>query len=81
MLGADDMAGTMACCHPPLPGTFQLSHGGRRNHEQVAIPSRARPDIPVTPHHGSSLSAFLGQAWSGLTACQGTTEALMGLPL
>lgn len=71
----------MPCCHPPLPSTFLLSHGGRASHRQVAIPSRAKPGVPVTLHHGGSLSAFLGQARSGLTACQGTTDALTGLPL
>lgn len=80
------MAGPMPCCHPLLPGTFLLSHGGRRSHGEVAIPFRARPDDPdpepdLTAHHGSSLSAFLGQAWSGLTACQDTTDTLTGLPL
>lgn len=47
----------------------------------MAIPSRAKPGVPVTPQHGSSLSAFLGQARSGLTACQGTTDAVTGLLL
>lgn len=76
----------MPCCHPLQPGSFLPSHCGRGSHGEVAIPSRARPDDPdpepgLTPHHGSLLSAFLGQAWSGLTACQDTTDALTGLPL